>query len=359
MSPAEEESRPAETTERRLGLIPVARAGAVLIGGWQIAVIVAVALVALLFFVGLVVSATTSATIGGQEVCSFTGAGSHDGIPSGYLPWLERAATRYHLGSRGFGVIAAIHKVESDFGRSNLPGVHSGTNSAGAAGPGQFLAGTWAAYGVDADGDGRRDVYSIPDSVFATANYLHASGAPGDWRAAVFAYNHADWYVNEVLDQAERYQGRLSCRLIGAPGPGNGTVALGRINWNDTSGAWGGSEKFAELAVRLARRHGCSVVSSKRPTESTASGNISDHWIGARHSYAVDLDACSLTYPGGAADLTARDVAAAFGLPGHTGVVDAIRGRYRVQLLWQTDVGGDHFNHVHVGIRNVCCLAGG
>ena len=79
------------------------------------------------------------------------------------------------------------------------PGVHSGTNSAGAAGPGQFLFSTWATYGVDANGDGRKDIYSIPDSVFATANYLHASGAPGDWRAAIFAYNHAEWYVEEVL----------------------------------------------------------------------------------------------------------------------------------------------------------------
>lgn len=137
-----------------------------------------------------------------------------------------------------------------------------------------------------------------------------------------------------------------------------GPVALGRIDWTDTSGAWGGSQKFAELAARLGRREGCWVTSRKRPAESTLSGGVSDHWEGARHSYAVDIGECDLSFPGGAADRVARAVAAAFGLSGHTGVISATRGRYRVQLLWQTDEGGDHYNHVHVGIRNVCCPAG-
>ena len=105
-----------------------------------------------------------------------------EGSPPTTCPGFAKAADEYQLGPRGFSIVAAIHKVESDFGRSPLPGVRSGTNSAGAAGPGQFLFSTWATYGVDANGDGRKDIYSIPDSVFATANYLHASGAPGDWR---------------------------------------------------------------------------------------------------------------------------------------------------------------------------------
>jgi hypothetical protein len=331
-----------------------ARVGIAAFAGWKIAVVLGAALVSLLFFVGLFVSSSSTATIGGQQVCA-VGGGADREIPAEYLPWLERAVARYQLGPRGFGVVAAVHKIESNFGRSNLPGVKSGTNSAGAAGPGQFLPDTWAAYGVDADGDGRRDIYGVPDSIFATANYLHASGAPVDWRQALFSYNHAQWYVNEVLAQAERYQGEVSCRLVGGEA---GTVELGRIDWNDTSGPWGGSQKFAELAVRLGRRHGCSVVSAKRPTQSTASGGISDHWVGARHSYAVDLDSCSMAFPGGAADQTARDIAAAFDLPAHTGVVNAYRGRYRIQLLWQTYTGGDHYNHVHIGIRNLCCPGG-
>jgi hypothetical protein len=109
-------------------------------------------------------------------------------------------------------IVAAVHAVESDFGRSTLPGVHSGTNSAGAAGPGQFLLSTWQTYGVDADGDGRADPYSVPDSVLATANYLHASGAPANWHAAILAYNHAEWYVTEVLEKAEALDTEVSCK---------------------------------------------------------------------------------------------------------------------------------------------------
>src|SRR5262249_10105598 len=127
-----------------------------------------------------------------------------------YVAWLERAAAKYQLGPRGFAIVAAIHYVESDFGRSPLPGVAPGTqNSADAEGPGQFLLSSWETYGVDADGDGVKDPYSIPDSVFATANLLHADGAPADWKTAIFDYNHAWWYVERVEAKA---------RQIGAAG---------------------------------------------------------------------------------------------------------------------------------------------
>jgi len=323
-------------------------AGAV---GLKAGLAIAAALLGVLFFLGLFVSASTPAAGGAQQVCAASGALRGE-VPANYLPWLGRAAAKYRLGPRGFSIVAAIHKIESDFGRLRLPGVLSGENFAGAGGPGQFLAPSWEAYGVDGDGDGIADRYSVPDSVFATANYLRASGAPGNWRAAIFAYNHAEWYVNDVLEQAEAYQGRVVCRLVGIRA---GPVELGRIDWTDTSGPWGGAQKFAELAVRLARREGCSVTSAKRPTESTLSGGTSDHWEGARHSYAVDLGECDLSFPDGAADRVARAVAAAFGLPGRTGVVSITRGRYRIQILWQTYEGGDHYDHVHVGIRNLCC----
>jgi len=167
-------------------------------------------LLGLLCVAGLFVASSPGApTLGGGE-CRLEGD-RPTGVPGNYVPWLQRAAARYELGPRGFSIIAAIHYVESDFGRSNLPGVRSGTNSAGAAGPGQFLSATWQAYGVDADGDGERDIYGVPDSVFATANYLRASGAPRDWHAAIFAYNHAEWYVQEVESKAEKLGGRVVC----------------------------------------------------------------------------------------------------------------------------------------------------
>jgi len=68
-------------------------------------------------------------------------------------------------------------------------------------------AGTWGAYAVDGDGDGRKDIYSPADAISTAARFLQASGAPGDWRAALFSYNHAGWYVAEVLRQAPEYRG--------------------------------------------------------------------------------------------------------------------------------------------------------
>ena len=132
-------------------------------------------------------------------------AGSVRGVPRQYVSTYQGAAERFALGARGPAILAAIHKVETDFGRSPLPGASSGENFAGAGGPMQFLGPTWAAYGIDGDGDGRRDRYDPEDAIFGAANYLSASGAPRDWYRAIFAYNHADWYVRDVLGWAERF----------------------------------------------------------------------------------------------------------------------------------------------------------
>lgn len=184
--------------------------GARALAGWKIALAAIAALLPVLLFAGLFLASSSTALGGGEPDCAVRG-GTGGGIPAEYVPWLEAAAIRYRLGPRGFAILAAIHGVESDFGRSPLPGVRSGANGAGAEGPGQFLPETWAAYGVDADGDGVKDPYSVPDSILATANYLHASGAPADWHRAIFTYNQAEWYVEEVLEAAASFGGEVVC----------------------------------------------------------------------------------------------------------------------------------------------------
>ena len=72
---------------------------------------------------------------------------------------------------------------------------------------------TWAAYGVDANGDGRKDPYNPVDGICAAARYLKAAGGMDDLYNAIFAYNHADWYVDEVLLYARAY-GRLPDDLV-------------------------------------------------------------------------------------------------------------------------------------------------
>ncbi len=128
------------------------------------------------------------------------------GVPTALVPIYQRAAAAYGLGPQGPSVLAAINGIETAFG-TNL-----NVSSAGAVGWMQFMPETWAGYGVDANGDGVADPYDPEDAIHAAANYLQASGAPGDWYTAVFAYNHADWYVAEVLANAQCY-GQLNGAL--------------------------------------------------------------------------------------------------------------------------------------------------
>ncbi|MCB0828960.1 MAG: lytic murein transglycosylase, partial [Solirubrobacterales bacterium] len=103
-------------------------------------------------------------------------------------------------GTRGPQILAAINKIETDFGRLNQV-----TSYAGAIGWMQFMPATWDSYGIDGDGDGKDDPYNPRDAIHSAANYLSAAGAPGQWYDAIWAYNHADWYVQDVLDKAACY----------------------------------------------------------------------------------------------------------------------------------------------------------
>ncbi len=98
-------------------------------------------------------------------------------------------------------VLAAINEIETDYGR-NL-----NVSSAGALGWMQFMPSTWKMYGTDANKDGRKDPYNPVDAIFAAARYLNAAGYEQDVRRAIFAYNHADWYVDSVLLRARLIAG--------------------------------------------------------------------------------------------------------------------------------------------------------
>ena len=96
-------------------------------------------------------------------------------------------------------VLASINKIESNFGHN------MGPSSAGAVGWMQFMPSTWLRWGVDADGDGIADPWNATDAIYSAARYLAAAGGQTDISRGVFAYNHADWYVREVLDLAQVY----------------------------------------------------------------------------------------------------------------------------------------------------------
>ena len=130
----------------------------------------------------------------------------HFAIPPFLLSIYQAAGIQYGV---PWEVLAAINEIETDYGR-NL-----NVSSAGATGWMQFMPASWRAYGVDANEDGRKDPYNPVDAIFAAGRYLKAAGAQEDLRKAIFAYNHAVWYVDSVLERA-RFIAGLPSELVGS-----------------------------------------------------------------------------------------------------------------------------------------------
>jgi len=140
-------------------------------------------------------------------------------IPANYLALFKSIGARYKV---PWVVLAGIGKVESDDGRTTLPGVRSGSNAFGAAGPMQIGIGgastdTWGGAPVhpasqhvsgvatDANGDGTASVYDPADAIAGAAKYLLEHGVLTNIPAAIFAYNHLNSYVQSVLGWANQY----------------------------------------------------------------------------------------------------------------------------------------------------------
>ena len=127
------------------------------------------------------------------EVPNFVVRGST--VPRFLRGIYQAAEARYGV---RWEILAAINEIETYYGQ-NL-----NISSAGAVGWMQFMPGTWRVYGTDANHDGVKDPYDPEDAIFSAARYLNASGYAHDVRVALFAYNHAGWYVDDVLVRARR-----------------------------------------------------------------------------------------------------------------------------------------------------------
>jgi Transglycosylase SLT domain len=126
---------------------------------------------------------------------------THGGKPATYLQLFRESAARYCPGL-SWTVLAAIGQIESGDGANNGP------STAGAEGPMQFLPSTWQEWGITAFGEpGPPNVMDPYDAVPSAARYLCAAGAgtPAGLPRAILAYNHATWYVTEVLALAHQY----------------------------------------------------------------------------------------------------------------------------------------------------------
>jgi cell wall-associated NlpC family hydrolase len=199
--------------------------------------------------VGLAAAAVGTAVLG--SVASISGVGSAPpsvssaataAVPAAMLTLYERAADE--CPGLPWTVLAAIGTVESDNGQSDLPGVHSGANAAGAEGPMQFLPATFRAYDepVPPGGADPPTPYDPTDAVYAASRLLCANGAAGgaDLAGAIFAYNHSTSYVQQVLALAQSYTG-LGATTADASFSTAGAVA---VQWAlaqiGTPYVWGG-----------------------------------------------------------------------------------------------------------------------
>ena len=171
-----------------------------------------------LLFAGGSGNCTSTAADAAQPGVSTEAANS---IPANYLKWFQKVGLQYNV---SWTILAGIGKVESDDGRTTLPGVTqaSVSNAFGAAGPMQIgISGAsgnqWGGASVhpanevvngvatDEDGDGVASVYEPGDAIAGAAKYLIAHGVQQNPAAAIFSYNHADWYVQEVEQWASTY----------------------------------------------------------------------------------------------------------------------------------------------------------
>ncbi|HEY1451181.1 MAG TPA: lytic transglycosylase domain-containing protein [Solirubrobacteraceae bacterium] len=188
-------------------------------------------LLGVLAMLGVVGAITGASLAGGAGEASVSPVGPPSAlavreIPPQYLSLYEQAAQRYGL---DWAILAGIGKVECDHGRDvDLSCAREGSsNAAGAGGPMQFLAATWTTYGVDGDGDGRADRWDPADAIWAAANYLSHAGAPADYSRAIYAYNHAGWYVERVEQWAARYRGSTLTAASQSPISLQGSQATG------------------------------------------------------------------------------------------------------------------------------------
>jgi cell wall-associated NlpC family hydrolase len=166
---------------------------------------VTTAIITLAIVISAALNAALSALLPGTSQPSRTALSD---IPADYLTLYRQAATV--CPGLDWTILAAIGKIETNHGRSPLPGVYTGTNIAGAGGPMQLLEPTWdsiiARHEIPPGGATPPSRYNPHDAIYTAAYYLCDNGAGrGDLQVAIFAYNHAQWYVYAVLTQAKAY----------------------------------------------------------------------------------------------------------------------------------------------------------
>jgi hypothetical protein len=243
----------------------------------------------------------------------------------------------------------------------------------------------WERYRQDGDADGRADPFSFADSVFTAAVILRrAKGAPPIGGTAAAYRRAACAYYGACADAAVAYADQVMARAAVYGFQGGhataGDAADDLVAADDSScaaqagpmlTAGGGQLRFAvgvdaavtplvrAIGERVAGLYGKALIvtSARRPGAVTVNGNVSDHASGNALDFGMAAN-------GGAADGPVGDriAAAALIVAGwaparaiawarHGGLINVVVAGLRIQIIWKTDEGGDHHDHVHVGVR--------
>jgi cell wall-associated NlpC family hydrolase len=193
--------------------------------------------------VGTAVVASAAALLGVGSGAPAASSAAASRIPPAMIALYQQAAAT--CPGLPWTILAAIGTVESDNGRSTLPGVHSGANAAGAQGPMQFEPATFAAYDepVPPGGAAPPSPYDPADAVYAAARLLCASGGAGgaDPAGAVYAYNHSASYVAQVLALAQSYAASSAV----TPGDAGAVAVRWALAEIGTPYVWGGESPGA------------------------------------------------------------------------------------------------------------------
>lgn len=286
-------------------------------------------------------------------------------IPDRYVALYEAAGARFRI-SPFF--LAAIGWVESRQGRDPAAFV---VNSSGCVGPMQLGVGGACgdfvgSYGIDADGDGRVNPTDPADAIFTAANGLRRGGLPpleeatlADYRRAACGYYGAcAGYADAVLARARAYGGPDWLAAPGGSGCAAATPADGAARI--APGANLPGKPIRPPTLDFLRRvgalvgHPITVTTGTNHSKYTVDGLVSDHFYG----YAADFGiAANGGVPGGDRICTAGLIAAgdrpaaAASECQRGGLYTRYRDGLRIQVIWKTYEGGDHFDHVHIGAR--------
>jgi len=198
----------------------------------------------------LLVPVLAIAAVSGRVAASTPSQTAVADIPPNYLLLYEQAGVAFDV---PWQVVAGIGKVECDHGRNPDPACwqEGAENAAGAGGPMQFLASTWQEYGIAASGSGTPDRWNPADAIVSAANFLKANGVPDNIESAVFAYNHSDSYVQQVLAWADLYanvygaganESAPAITTAESPGPAAQAAVAYALAQLGTPYRWGGDE---------------------------------------------------------------------------------------------------------------------